>query len=279
MPASSHAFRRIGVHSHGRLASAYTSYTDFFHAAWWERDRPSDSNPRLLTILGARKFWNLAASAPDFATSRISFRARSRSLSWFAEMSAMKYVGSPSPTHRFAIWIRAMLSPASTRLQLVQIAFVPQLFEAHEPHAHIRQVAAQQLADQVRPQGRAPGTRRSELRPPQGRGEDGVFGISKPSRHPLGKPVLREGLGPRHVIDAFQSAIQQLQEDIAEVVHQNRRKNNVLKSGDPGACLELTEYPLRQARLGLLDAPAVDVRSHDQALREFRSRRSFAIRF
>ena len=163
MPASSHAFRRIGVHSHGRLASAYTSYTDFFHAAWWERDRPSDSNPRLLTILGARKFWNLAASAPDFAASRISFRARSRSWSWFAEMSAMKYVGSPSPTHRFAIWIRAMLSPASTRLQLVQIAFVPQLLEAHEPHAHIRQVPAQHLADQVRPQGRAPGTRRSEL--------------------------------------------------------------------------------------------------------------------
>src|SRR2546427_12947962 len=127
MPASSHAFRRTGVHSHGRLASAYTSYTDFFHSAWWERDRPSDSNPRLLTILGARKFWNLAAFAPDSAASRISFRARSRAWSWFAERAAMKQVGSPSPTHRFAIWIRALLSSAPARLQLGQIASVPQL--------------------------------------------------------------------------------------------------------------------------------------------------------
>src|SRR5438445_13901429 len=103
MPASSHAFRRIGVHSHGRLASAYTWYTDFFHAAWWERDRPSDSNPRLLTILGARKFGNLAAFAPDFAASRISFRARSRSWSWGGEASAVQSVGAPSPSSRLPI--------------------------------------------------------------------------------------------------------------------------------------------------------------------------------
>jgi hypothetical protein len=100
MPQASQAALSSRVHSRFNDASSYTWYTLFFHVAWWPRPERMLANSKSLMIVDAAKCWNFAASAPASAARRISSFARSRSPSWLAAMSAMKYTGEPSPTSR-----------------------------------------------------------------------------------------------------------------------------------------------------------------------------------
>src|SRR6266508_4194028 len=59
----------------------------------------------------ARKCWNFAASAPDVAARWMRSTARARSPSWFAAISAMKYVGCESPMTRSSTRISGMHHP------------------------------------------------------------------------------------------------------------------------------------------------------------------------
>ena len=90
IPTSSHFSFNFTVHSWLMLASSYTSYTDFFHDDWCETCGIV-SNPFLLTIVLALKFWNFAASAPASLANSISLYALSNEPSWFDATSAIKY--------------------------------------------------------------------------------------------------------------------------------------------------------------------------------------------